>query len=78
MGRRVGTAASGLARLTPPPCDGLPDGFGNPSLMGPTGFAQTEDLRDEIIEYGDSVVDRATTRSIDRRFRAVVEQLQTK
>ena len=59
-------------------CEGLPDGAGNPSSPHPTGFVQTIGLRDEIIEYRHSVFDPVATAAVDRRFRAVIEQLQPK
>jgi hypothetical protein len=51
---------------------------GRRRLGCPTGFAQTTCLRDEIIEYRHGVFDPMATESVDRPFRAVIEQLQPK
>ena len=52
---------------------------GSPSTVArPTGFVQTACLRDEIVEYSDSVFEPVATAAVDGRFDAVIDQLQPK
>ena len=56
-----------------------PDGSGCPSSVARlAGFFQTGCLRDEIVEYGDSVFKAVATAAVDGRFDAVSDQLQPK
>jgi hypothetical protein len=55
----------------------LRDGPVSPS-SGLTGFVRTVHLREEIVHCGHGVYEPVTTEAVDKRFRAVIEQLQPK
>jgi hypothetical protein len=50
-----------------------------PSLVvPPTGFVQPSCLREEIVEYSDSVFEPVAAEAVDGRFDAVIDKLQPK
>ena len=53
-------------------------GAASSGLRWSTGFAQMDCLRDEIVEYSDSVLELVATEAVDGRFDAVIEQFQPK
>src|SRR5215207_1140680 len=66
------------AHTLPLACADFPDEPGNPSSVRPIKFVRRICLRDEIVEYGDSIFGAVTTEAIDSHFRIVIEQFQPK
>jgi hypothetical protein len=58
---------------------GFQQGSGRLSTVArSTGFVQTAGLRDEIVEYSDSIFEPMATAAVDRRSEAVIDQLKPK
>jgi hypothetical protein len=57
---------------------GARDGCDSPSSAGVTGFVRIVHLREEIVDYGHGVFEQIATVAVDRRFSAVIKQLEPK